>query len=161
MTLATDATWPLEERGVILLSDMTMQKADTFLQAVSMGVDRTWAFIRQLYMGFANILTGRISFAKHARGPLGIGEDAFEAAKDPFILTLYLGLISVNLAVVNFLPIPILDGGHMVFLLYELVRRRPPSDAVRAVASYVGLAALGLLMLFVIYLDAMRMWSGK
>ena len=95
------------------------------------------------------------------RGPLGIAEDTFEAAKDPFTLTLWLGLISVNLAVVNFLPIPILDGGHMVFLLYELVRRRPPSDAVRAVASYVGLAALGLLMLFVIYLDAMRMWSGK
>jgi len=161
MTLAPDASWPLEERGVILLSDMTLQKADTFLQAVGMGVDRTWSFIRQMYMGFANILTGRISFVKHARGPLGIAEDTFEAAKDPFQLTLWLGLISVNLAVVNFLPIPILDGGHMVFLLYELVRRRPPSDAVRAVASYVGLAALGLLMLFVIYLDAKRMWSGK
>ncbi len=161
MTLATNASWPLEDRGVILLSDTTLQKADNFLQAVGMGVDRTWSFIRQLYMGFANILTGRISFVKHARGPLGIAEDTFEAAKDPFTLTLWLGLISVNLAVVNFLPIPILDGGHMVFLLYELVRRRPPSDAVRAVASYVGLAALGLLMLFVIYLDAMRMWSGK
>ncbi len=67
----------------------------------------------------------------------------------------------MNLAVVNFLPIPILDGGHMVFLLYELIRRRPPSDAVRAAASYVGLAVLGLLMLFVLYLDAMHIWSGK
>ena len=165
MTLTTDKSWPLEDRGVILLTDTTLQKADNILQAVGMGVDRTWSFIRQMYMGFANILRisrgGGISFAKHARGPLGIAEDTFEAAKDPFTLTLWLGLISVNLAVVNFLPIPILDGGHMVFLLYELVRRRPPSDAVRAVASYVGLAALGLLMLFVIYLDAMRMWSGK
>ena len=68
MTLERDATWPLEERGVILLSDMTMQKADNFLQAVGMGMDRTWAFIRQMYMGFANILTGRISFVKHAAG---------------------------------------------------------------------------------------------
>ena len=46
-------------------------------------------------------------------------------------LLLILGMISVNLAVVNFLPIPVLDGGHMVFLIYELVRRKPPSDAVR------------------------------
>ena len=100
-----------------------------------MGVGRTWSFIRQLYMGFANILTGRISFAKHAEGPLGLAEDTFEAAQDPFTLTLWLGLISVNLAVVNFLPIPVLDGGHMVFLIYELIRRRPPSDAVRAVPA--------------------------
>ena len=70
----------------------------------------------------------------------------------------------MNLAVVNFLPIPILDGGHMVFLLYELVRRRPPSDAVRAVASYVGLAVLGLLMLFITYMEGMRTlreWLGN
>ncbi len=77
MTLERDATWLLEERGVILLSDTTLQKADTFLQAVGMGAARTWSFIRQLYMGFANILTGRISFAKHAEGPLRLAQDTF------------------------------------------------------------------------------------
>ncbi len=160
MTLDTDRSWPLEHRGLIFLNDLTLQKADNLWQAIGMGVGRTWSFIRQLYMGFANILTGRISFAKHAEGPLRLAQDTFEAAQEWNTLILWLGLISVNLAVVNFLPIPVLDGGHMVFLIYELIRRRPPSDAVRAVASYVALAALALLMLFVTYLDVRHMWSS-
>jgi regulator of sigma E protease len=69
-------------------------------------------------------------------------------------------MISINLAVVNFLPIPVLDGGHMVFLIYEKVRGRPPSEGVRAVATYIGLAFLLLLMAFVIYLDMKRRFPG-
>ena len=67
MMLETDRTWPLEQRGLILLNDMTLQKADNLWQAVGMGAGRTWSFIRQLYLGFANILTGRIS-VRQARG---------------------------------------------------------------------------------------------
>src|SRR5207248_4550571 len=105
--------------------------------------------------------TGRIDATKNLQGPLNIAKSTFEAAQDIFDLIRILGMISVNLAVVNFLPIPVLDGGHMVFLVYELVRRKPPSDAVRAIASYVGLAALGMLMLFVVYLDVSHMiWGG-
>jgi regulator of sigma E protease len=63
--------------------------------------------------------------------------------------------------VMNFLPIPVLDGGHMVFLVYELIRRKPPSDAVRAFATYIGLAFLALLMLFAFYLTFARWgWFG-
>jgi regulator of sigma E protease len=57
---------------------------------------------------------------------------------------------------VNFLPIPVLDGGHMVFLIYEKVSGRRPSEAVRAAATYLGLAILAALMIFVFYLDIMR-----
>ena len=160
MTMEEDTSWPLEDRGLLLLGDTTLQKADNPLQAIGMGVGRTWAFIQQLYMGFANILTGRISFSKHAEGPLRLAQDTFEAAQDWNALILWLGMISVNLAVVNFLPIPVLDGGHMVFLIYELIRRKPPSDTVRAGATYVGFALLGLLMLFVLYLDAVHIWRG-
>lgn len=67
-----------------------------------------------------------------------------------------MGLISINLAVVNFLPIPILDGGHMVFLIYEKIRGRPASEMFRVVATYIGLAMIGCLMLFVLYLDFRR-----
>ena len=66
---------------------------------------------------------GRISVTKNLEGPLDIAELTFEAARDPLNLILILGIISINLAVMNFLPIPVLDGGHMVFLVYELVRR--------------------------------------
>jgi regulator of sigma E protease len=67
-----------------------------------------------------------------------------------------LGIISINLAVVNFLPIPILDGGHMVFLLYEWVRGKPPPESVRNVATIIGLVLILSLMMFVFYQDAAR-----
>ena len=54
---------------------------------------------------------------------------------------------------INFLPIPVLDGGHMVFLIYEKLRGRPPSDTVRNVATIVGLAVIALLMVFAFYVD--------
>ena len=72
------------------------------------------------------------------------------------LFVMFLGMISINLAVINFLPIPVLDGGHMVFLLYERLRGRPAPEQVRYAATFVGLALIGSLMLFVLYLDAKR-----
>lgn len=161
MTAVSDPSWPLADRGLILLPDTTLQKADNPWQAIGMGMGRTWAFVRQLYQGMVSMVTGRISFTENVEGPINIAQHTFAAAQQWHTLLLWLGMISVNLAVVNFLPIPVLDGGHMVFLVYELVRRKPPSDAVRAVASYVGLAVLGLLMVFVVYLDISHwFWGG-
>ena len=153
MTAVEDPTWPLVERGIMLMPETKLQKADTVFQAVGMGVGRTWSFIRTIYEGLVSMATGRISASDNIEGPINIAKHTFQAAQDMWSLLLILGMISVNLAVVNFLPIPVLDGGHMVFLIYELVRRKPPSDAVRAIASYVGLALLATLMLFVVYLD--------
>ena len=62
-------------------------------------------------------------------------------------------MISVNLAVINFLPIPLLDGGHMVFLLYELIRRKPASERVIVAFTYLGLIFILSLMFFVLALD--------
>ena len=71
----------------------------------------------------------------------------------------FLGLISVNLAVINFLPIPVLDGGHMVFLIYEKIRGKPASEAVRSGATCAGLLMLASLMLFVLFLDIKQLLS--
>ena len=68
-------------------------------------------------------------------------------------MLLFLGFLSVNLAVLNFLPIPVLDGGHMIFLIWEAVTGRRPSDRVMIAATYVGFAFLLSLMFLVIYLD--------
>ena len=69
-----------------------------------------------------------------------------------------LGIIGVNLAVINFLPIPVLDGGHMVFLIYEWIRGKPAPETIRIGATYVGLAVILSLMILVIYLDVKKVF---
>jgi regulator of sigma E protease len=153
-----DPTWPASERGLLLLPDVRRLKADNLLTALGYGVEKTGSFIRHIYRSLRGVGSGRISAKENVGGPVEIVSGAFAAAQDPFELLLYLGIISVNLAVVNFLPIPVLDGGHMVFLIYEALRGRPPSEAVRAAATYVGLAMIASLMVFVLYIDINRRW---
>ena len=68
-----------------------------------------------------------------------------------------MGSLNINLAVVNFLPIPILDGGHMAFLIYEGIFRRKPTERMILAANYLGLLLILSLMLFVFGLDILRM----
>ena len=80
------------------------------------------------------------------------------AGEDFWQFLLFLGMISVNLAVVNFLPIPVLDGGHMVFLILEKILGRPVPEKIFAIATYMGLALILALMVFVINLDVRRLF---
>jgi regulator of sigma E protease len=161
LTAVPEEDWPQAERGLVLSADQRLQKADTLVQALGFGVERTVGFIQQIYLNLSSMLSGRVS-AKSVGGPIEIASQAFTAAGEDFYLfLLFLGIISINLAVVNFLPIPVLDGGHMVFLVYEWVRGRPPSEAVRTVATYIGLALLLTLMVFVFYLDISRRFLSR
>jgi regulator of sigma E protease len=72
-------------------------------------------------------------------------------------LVFFLAMISVNLAVLNFLPLPIVDGGLFLFLLYEKVFKRPPSIAFQNAATLVGLALIGTLFVVTFYNDVMRL----
>jgi regulator of sigma E protease len=156
MVADTDTTWPLADRGLILQSDARRQKAESFWEAVTFGLDWTTRFIKQIYLNLSSLLSGRIS-PKSLGGPVEIASQAFWfAGEGPFVFALFLGMISINLAVVNFLPIPVLDGGHMVFLIYEKIRGRPPSETVRAIATYAGLLLILALMVFVFYQDFKR-----
>jgi regulator of sigma E protease len=67
-------------------------------------------------------------------------------------------MINVNLAVINFLPIPALDGGHMTLLIYEWLRGKPPPDAVYIALNVLGISLILALMGFVIYLDVQRLF---
>ena len=110
----------------------------------------------QVFQNLRGMILGRLSY-KLTAGPLSIGKLAYRfAGLDWSELVFFLGLISVNLAVINFLPIPVLDGGHMVFLIYEMIRGKPASEAVRAWATYAGLALILSLMIAVTFLDLTR-----
>ena len=157
--IEVDTTWPLADRGWLLADDTRLEKASTPLQAVEMGLrdtrDRMW----DVFQSMRGLFSGRIALKRTSPGPLSIANAAYRfAGRDFGEFVFFLGLISINLAVVNFLPIPVLDGGHMVFLLYEKLRRKPASEGVRSGATIVGLAMILCLMVFVFYQDIRRIF---
>ena len=92
-------------------------------------------------------------------GPLSIANYSYKiVGQDTWAFIVFIGMISLNLAVVNFLPIPVLDGGHMVFLIYEKVRGKPAPDKVMEWALYTGLAMILSLMGWVIFQDVKRLF---
>jgi len=151
-----DSAWPMADRGLAMTMDYRLKKAHTLGEAVAMGYARTTKFIKQVYQMLLGLATKRLSH-ETVGGPLMIfaaGSEILDLGFWEFLL--FLAMISVNLAVVNFLPIPVLDGGHFVFLLYEGICRRPAPEKVRIATTYVGLLLIMLLMCFVLYLDVKR-----
>ncbi|MCA9081811.1 MAG: site-2 protease family protein, partial [Planctomycetaceae bacterium] len=147
-------TWYLQTtRGLSLDVLSSVRVAKNLGDAIHMGWDHTTNSIRQVYLTLRGLVTGDISY-KLVSGPIGIAKTAYRTADmglPQFVL--FLGLISVNLAVVNFLPIPVLDGGHMVFLLWEGITGRRPNEKVVGYASTMGLVLLLTLIILVVYLD--------
>ena len=110
------------------------------------------------------LFTGSLS-AKQIGGPILIVDAAAKAASvGAFAYFNFIAIISINLAVLNLLPIPVLDGGHIVFLSIEALRRRPLSDKILTGLNRVGMALLLLLIAFVFYNDTVRIivpWAQK
>ena len=94
-------------------------------------------------------------------GPIQIFRDAGQAAEEGlFAWARRLGLLSVSLGIVNFLPVPVLDGGQILFYLVEAVRGRPLSVAIRERAQQIGVLVLVALMFMVFIFDINRLISG-
>ena len=106
------------------------------------------------------LVRGKLS-RKDLLGPLGIGHAAMEAVRRGVVEFTYLmAIISVSLAVVNFLPVPVLDGGHFVFLLIEKIRGKPVPVKVLNAAQLVGLALILFVLVAVTWTDIARFASG-
>jgi regulator of sigma E protease len=100
----------------------------------------------------------RLIPASELGGPIRIAEMAGQTLETGWLNLIYFtALLSVNLGILNLLPIPILDGGHLVFLSIEAVRRKPMGEMALMRAQQVGMALLGTLMLFVFYNDIARL----
>ena len=141
------------DRGLVFEPVYEMVRAHSVADALRRGLRKAGEDLSMVY-GFLGKLTKQEISPRLLGGPIEIAKQAGRSASEGFgRLLLFLTMLSANLAVVNFLPIPVLDGGHMVFLLYELVRGKPPSEAVVGVLSYLGLALILSLMFFVFGLD--------
>ncbi|MDY3561693.1 site-2 protease family protein [Gemmata sp. JC673] len=160
LTGAEHKDFPTDDRGLIFQTENQVQKAADVGDAIRLGAQRTTRFIKVVYMNLYAMAFGRVS-VKTMSGPLTIATVSYRfAGEDFWQFLLFLGMISVNLAVVNFLPIPVLDGGHMVFLLLEKVLGRPVPERLFAVAMYTGLFLILSLMVFVIAMDVRRLFFG-
>jgi regulator of sigma E protease len=141
------------EHGLLLAETKGVRRADGIGQAVSFGAIETRDFILQFYLTLKRMVTRDVS-PTNLMGPVGIFQAGTHfASKGGDWLLWFLAMISANLAVVNFLPIPVVDGGLFVFLVAEKIKGKPISERTQAVAQYVGLALLLSIFLFVTYQD--------
>jgi regulator of sigma E protease len=146
------------DRGFRLTMKSETYVAQSWGEAVSLGAGRTWEDAQRVTTFLKKLVTGRIALT-NVGGPLTIAVVAgSEASEGLPRLLIFLTFLSANLAVVNFMPIPALDGGHFIFLLWEGISGKPVNERVQIALTLVGVGALLCLMIFVFGLDINRLF---
>jgi regulator of sigma E protease len=131
------------------------------LGALTESLTQTYNIVELTVVSVAKIIQGTVS-TKTIGGPIMIAELAGQQAKlGATNLLFFIALISINLAILNILPIPVLDGGHLLFFTIELIIGKPVSIRIREVSQQAGMFVLILLMIFVFYNDITRIFSGQ
>ena len=127
-------------------------------QSLSESIIQTYKITVMTIKGVAKLLQGAIS-PKTLSGPIMIAQMAGDQAREGATnLIFFMALISINLAILNFLPIPVLDGGHLLFFFIEAATGNPVSIRVREIAQQAGIFVLILLMIYVFYNDIARVF---
>jgi regulator of sigma E protease len=149
---AAAADWFNPDRGFRFRPLYEIERAATYGEAVRLGADETVNATLVVYR-FLQKLGTQVS-PRALGGPIAIFKVAQSAAEQGTAdLLVFLTLLSANLAVINFLPIPLLDGGHMVLLAWEGIRGKPADERIQIALTYIGLAFILGLMFWVISLD--------
>jgi regulator of sigma E protease len=151
-----DAEDTLTEVGLIGISQAYVTQPLPLLASFSEAVQRSFYLAEYILKFLGKLVTGQVSL-RLVGGPILVAQMAGESARQGFdTLLSFMAFFSVNLAVLNILPVPVLDGGHVAFLIIEFLRRRPLSIEQRARFSQVGFILLVLLMVFVTFNDILR-----
>ena len=146
--------------GIVASNDF-LQRQETLAGAVSKAVGQTYMLTELTVVGIYKLIVGAIS-PKNVGGPILILEAAGKQAKEgKRNFAYFIALISINLGIVNLLPIPILDGGHILFYLIEIVTRRKISQRTIEVAQKVGITILVLIMALAFFNDLDRLFNIK
>ena len=149
-----DTRWMVGVAGGVLFQPVSRQPA--FLEASSMAFNQGWYLVKMNATAMGYMIAGKISSCGMS-GPIGMAKVVGAAARsgwETFVQTL--ALISLSVGILNLIPIPVLDGGHLVFHLWEAATGKPPSARALQVLMTVGVALLGALMVFALTNDLFR-----
>ncbi len=142
--------------GISKKMDARVIQSDSLFDAPFKGMDAVYGWCVLTLEVVVKLFTGAVS-AKQIGGPILIVDAAAKAASvGAFTYFNFIAIISINLAILNLLPVPVLDGGHVLFLAIEAVRGKPLSEKIMMAANKVGMALLLLLITFVFYNDIIR-----
>lgn len=127
------------------------------IQSLYMGFKKLMQLTYVTYKALWSIVVGRLSLKESMTGPIGIFVITGQAAKMGLVYILHLmGILSASLAIFNILPLPVLDGGHIIFLAIEKLRGRPLSIKTQERVTNLGIAFLVLLTVFIFYSDIIK-----
>ena len=146
--------------GLIGIGPKEATKRVGFLSAIEIGTAQTWHSFNMSCRAIWMLVSGQVSPREAVGGPIFIGQLVGQAAKMGIVYLLNLiATISVFLMIVNLLPIPILDGGHILFLALEGIRKKPLGIRAQEITQQIGLTIILFIAAFVIYNDLIRIWS--
>jgi len=121
------------------------------------GVEETWAWTYRIFDFIGKIFSGTQS-SRDLAGPLGIADMSSSVAQNGLVsIVMFMAILSVNLGLINLFPIPMLDGGHLMFYVIEAFRGRPLSERAQEYGFFVGMGLVGALFLFVTFNDLSRL----
>ncbi len=144
--------------NIDVMPDMEPLKGKNAFDAISIGVHKTYYFVMQVYETMNRMIFSRTVGTENLSGPLGIVSVGGQIARAGFVKFLFfMAIISANLAVINFLPLPIVDGGLMVFLLIEKIKGSPVSIRIQVLTQSIGIVLIIGAFAYVTYNDAVRM----
>jgi regulator of sigma E protease len=142
----------------IVASDEFIVRREPVYKAIGLGFAQTWFVIKLTVVGVVKVIQQVIPAQKAFGGPIFIAQLAGQQAQQGFLNLLFLtAVVSINLCLINLFPIPILDGGHLLFLTIEAIIGRPLSVKKLEVAQQIGLIIIILLIAFIFYNDIVRL----
>lgn len=148
-----DASGPLlwDEFGLV-------RNKYTLGEAFTGGLEDTWVHTKLIVTGLGRMISGRENLRENMGGPIAIAKVTKQAAEHSWsAFWRIVAILSITLAIVNILPIPALDGGHLMFLIYEGITRREPSLKLRMIMQNIGMFILFAFMIFLIFNDILRL----
>ena len=131
------------------------------LTALSMGFSRTGEMISVSIKMIGKLLTGQASLKNTVSGPISIAQFAGQSVSvgiDHYLS--FIALVSISLGIFNLFPVPMLDGGHLLYYAIEVVTGKQVSERIQIIGQQIGIALLGTLMIFVFYQDILRLFGG-